>query len=86
MLAIFSSFVEREHENFSEWTKAGVAQARGEGKLIGRLFREIRSKMMDNCCQKSLSQSAIPQVMYIPHNLRLAGRALRERNKPEYYR
>ena len=63
MLAIFSWVAERERENLSELTKAGVARARGEGKHIGRPFREIKWRKVDEYRAKGLSWSAVSRVM-----------------------
>jgi len=52
MLAIFSWVAERERENLSERTKAGVARARHEGKHIGRPFREINWRKVANTGQR----------------------------------
>ncbi len=77
MLAIFSLVAEREHENLSERTKAGVARARNEGKHIGRPFREISWKRVNECRAKGLSWSAVSRVMDIPYNTLLAAKARR---------
>ena len=49
---------ERELENMSERTKAGVARARIEGKLIGQPFREINWREVDEYRARELSWSA----------------------------
>jgi len=68
MLAIFSWVAERERENLSERTKAGVARARGEGKHIGHPFRDINWRKVEEYREKGLSWSAISRVMDIPYN------------------
>lgn len=68
MLAIFSWVAERERGNLSERTKAGVARARGEGKHIGRPFRDINWRKVDEYREKGLSWSAISRVMDIPYS------------------
>ena len=77
MFAIFSWVAERERENLNERTKAGVARARNEGKHIGRPFREINWKRVDEYREKGLSWSAISRVMDIPYNTLLAAKAQR---------
>jgi DNA invertase Pin-like site-specific DNA recombinase len=59
MLAIFSWVAERERENLSERTKAGVARARNEGKHIGRPFREINLKQVEEYLARGLSWSVV---------------------------
>jgi len=54
MLAIFSWVAERERENLSERTKAGVARARDEGKHIGKPFREINWRKVDEYRAKGI--------------------------------
>jgi DNA invertase Pin-like site-specific DNA recombinase len=54
MLAIFSWVAEQERENLSERTKAGVARARNEGKHIGRPFREINWRKVDEYCARGV--------------------------------
>ena len=66
MLAIFSWVAGRERENLSERTRAGVARARNEGKHVGRPFREINWRKVDEYRDKGLSWSAISRVMDIP--------------------
>ncbi len=78
MLAIFSWVAERERENLSERTKAGVARARSEGKHIGRPFREINWRKVDEYRGKGLSWSGISRVMDIPYNTLLAAKGRRE--------
>ena len=63
MLAIFSWVAERERENLSERTKAGVARARNERKHIGRPFREINWRKVDEYRANGLSWSAVSRVM-----------------------
>ncbi|MDD1721472.1 MAG: recombinase family protein [Euryarchaeota archaeon] len=77
MLAIFSWVAERERENLSERTKAGVFRARGEGKHIGRPFKEINWRKVDDYRQKGLSWSAISRVMDIPYNTLIRAKARR---------
>jgi len=77
MLAIFSWIAEWERENLSEPTKAGLAQARDEGKHIGRPFREINWRKVDEYRAKGLSWSAVSRVMDIPYNTLLVGKARR---------
>ncbi len=67
MLAIFRWVAERERENLSERTKAGVSRARGEGKHIGRPFREINWRKVEELREKGLSWSAIARVMDVPY-------------------
>jgi len=76
MLAIFSWVAERERENLSERTKAGVARAREEGKHIGHPFREINWRKVEEYRKRGLSWSAISRVMDIPYNtlMRAKGR------------
>ncbi len=78
MLAIFSWVAERERENLSERTKAGVARARNEGKRIGRLYRKINWRKVDKYRAKGVSWSAVSRVMDIPYNTLLAAKARRE--------
>jgi len=68
MLAIFSWVAERERENLSERTKAGVARARSEGKHLGRPFRDINWRRVDELRDEGLSYSAISRVMDIPYS------------------
>ncbi len=82
MLAIFSWVAEREHENLRERTKAGVARARGEGKHVGRPFREINWRKVEELRAKGLSYSSISRVMDIPYStlVKAKGRRRAERN------
>ncbi|MGB8310529.1 MAG: recombinase family protein [Halobacteriota archaeon] len=75
MLAIFSWVAERERENLSERTKAGVARARDEGKHIGRPFRDINWRKVDEYRAKGVSWSAISRVMDTPYNTLRAAKA-----------
>jgi DNA invertase Pin-like site-specific DNA recombinase len=77
MLAIFSWVAERERENLSGRTKAGVTRARDEGKHIGRPFRKIDWRKVDEYRAKGLSWSAISRVMNILYNALLAAKARR---------
>jgi putative DNA-invertase from lambdoid prophage Rac len=69
---------ERERENLSERMKAGVARARKEGKHIGRPFREINWRKVDEYRAKGVSWSAVSRVTDIPYNTLLAAKARRE--------
>jgi DNA invertase Pin-like site-specific DNA recombinase len=80
MLAIFSWVAERERENLSERTKAGVSRARKEEKHIGRPFREINWKRVEEYRERGLSWSAVSRVMDIPYNTLLAAKARRAEN------
>jgi DNA invertase Pin-like site-specific DNA recombinase len=83
MLAIFSWVAERERENLSERTKAGVARARSEGKHIGRPFRDINWRKVDEYRKKGLSWSAVSRVMGIPYNTLLAAKARRSEREAQ---
>lgn len=72
MHAILSWVAERERENLIDRTKAGVERARSEGKHIGRPFRKIDWRKVDEFRAKDLSWSAISRVMDIPYNTLLA--------------
>ncbi len=76
MLAIFSWVAERERENLSERTKAGVSRARSEGKHVGRPFREINWRKVEELRAEGLSWSAMSRLMDIHYNtlMRAKGR------------
>ena len=59
VLAIFSWVAERERKNLSGPTRAGVAQAHNEGKHIGRPYREINWRKVDEYLARGLSRSAV---------------------------
>ncbi len=77
MLAIFSWVAERERENLRERTKAGVARARSEGKHVGRPFREINWRKVEELREKGLSYSSISRVMDIPYSTLVKAKARR---------
>lgn len=68
MLMIFSWVAERERENLSERTKAGLARARAEGKQLGRPNREIPWKTVEKYRKKDISISAISRILDIPYS------------------
>jgi len=68
-----------EYENLSGRTKAGVARARDEGNNIGRPFREINGRKVDEHRARELSWSAvsISRVIDIPRSTQFAAKARR---------
>jgi hypothetical protein len=66
--------------------KAGVARARIEGKHIGRPFREINWRKVNEYRAKGLSRSAVSRVMDIPYNMLLAAKARRAERRIEILR
>jgi len=75
MIAIFSWAAEQERESLRERTKAGVARAREEGKHIGRPFKEISWRKVEEYREKGLSWAAISRVMDIPYNTLMRAKA-----------
>jgi len=68
MLAIFTWVADRERENLVERTQAGLERARAEGKKLGRPFREIPWKKVDEYLGKGLTLSAVSRLLDIPYS------------------
>lgn len=68
MLAIFTWVSDQERANLIERTKAGQARAKAEGKNIGRPFREIPWKKVDELKGKKLTLSAVSRLLDIPYS------------------
>lgn len=66
MLSIFTWVADRERENLVERTKLGQAQARREGKKIGRPRVEVPWGKYDELREKGLGDAAISRILNIP--------------------
>ena len=58
----------RDRANLVERTKAGLERAKGEGKKLGRPFREIPWKKVDEYLGKGLTLSAVSRLLDIPYS------------------
>ncbi len=69
MITMFSLFAEIERDLISERTKAGLARAKAEGKLIGRPTGNGKSKLngkqsdIQDMLQKGVSRASISKLM-----------------------
>jgi DNA invertase Pin-like site-specific DNA recombinase len=76
MVTIFAWVAEREREVLIERTKLGQARARAEGKKIGRPYRKVDWKKVDEMRAKRISLAGISRLLDIPYEtLRRANKA-----------
>jgi len=68
MLAIFTWVADRERESLVERTQAGLERARAEGKNLGRPFRDIPWKKVDEYVGQGLTLSGASRLLNIPYS------------------